>query len=800
MSQCNWTNFFVTSLSATLKEGHIPADQLRASILNHNGVEAYHCLYDLEKREDFKNYDGKTRPALGYVWFDFDSRDGGESAFMDTRQFCSWLDCTSLFIAFSGSKGFHVGLPFSLFNLGENEALQTKLSEIAKRLKERFKTIDTSIYNANRKFRVLGSLHPKTGLYKIALNQDDLKLTLDQIKMKAKERGSLEIPVPPILEPCVKLSAILPTESAPNKDAAISESITLDEWRRYRQPEGTEAFLQCKFLAWSRDNPASVTEPLWYACASIVGRFKDGRQKFQLMSKGHPSYSVTATDEKLEQALQASGPRTCAWIDSQWGGCKDCALRGKIKSPVVILEKDVIPTEASGFYHVITLPDGKQKHVPSYEDLLTAFKRDKKYFIDSMLNQIYAWSGTHYVRISETDINAYCESVMVPKPTQRIVNEFRAKILRNEIRSQDWIEKFFFDTTKGKLNLKNGVLDIATRELSPHNDALGFRYVLPYDYDPAATAPTFVKFINEITLNREGLKRTLLEFMGYCLWPSYDDHCFLWLAGTGRNGKSTFMEILQALVGAENCSNVLISAFEKTNYLQMMDHKLVNIAEESDEAKIPATIMGTLKALSAGAKVQVDQKYEIPYSMRATAKLVFASNKSPFLPGTESAIKARMIVVPFDLELEKYATDNIESKIDWNLIEKIKTELPGILTLCLLNLRNFLKGSPRKIFRSSFSYEATNEIMRDSDPIEAWLQDEIKFDGAADLSELYMSFKSSLLNPEKAMDVHWFARRLRQKLGTKCRMERRKILGKRSTLFEGISLKNDASKDCATHF
>lgn len=818
-------NFFVTDVFARGIDGHINAETLPEVVKAHDGREAYHCAFELERDSlkvevdtgkvndkgkpvytyveqstshvaplSFNKYSGIARGTLGYAWFDFDDGEtGGEQALLDVRKFFEECGKPKHFkFYYSGSKGFHIAIPMGYFNLQPSAKLPAILNHVATSFKRKeYKSLDTTVFNAQRKFRALGTKHGKTGLFKIELSHDQLLgFDLAAIKELAKTRGSLELSEAPFVQPIALLEDL-----ATSFDANVNDSISFKEWQRYKQPKGERAFLECEFLKHCKENPAKISEPEWYAAASIVGRFENGRAQFQAMSKGHPDYSVAKTDDKLDQALGSAGPRTCKGIQALWGKCFSCKHFEKIKSPVVILEKEVIPTEATGFYFIEIDKKGIEKRTPDFDGLMKAFKRDKNYFVDSTADLVYTWTGSHYTLTNEIEIKAWCESVMTPPPSMRIANEFFHKIKRNHVLSQDEIERLLFKSVVGKLNVQNGILDIAEGIVTPHDTNVGFRYVLPYDYDPEASCPAFDKFLHEITLGREELKQTLLEFMGYVLWPSYDDHCFLWLSGTGRNGKSTFLSLIEDLVGSKNVASVLLSQFDKPNYLQRMDGKLINLSEESDSPKLAPEILGTLKALSSGAGVEVDQKFQVPYTMRATAKLAFAANKPPYLSGTEDALKSRMIVVPFDLKLEEHGEDGTSSRIDWQLKDKLKRELPGILNRCLEALRNFVRRTPRKVHRAKVSYEAMNEIMRDSDAVEAWLQDCIEFVPIqsapwVSFNELFLHFKQE--SGDDFLNEKHFSRRVRQKCGTKIEADRVMNGGVRRTMIRGIVIKKDA--------
>ena len=146
-----------------------------------------------------------------FLYFDID-RDGDlPGSLASTRDLVRrlynrfQLSPKQLFIAFSGSKGFHVGIHASLFGGFEPcpqlpmqlnvlaarlvaechelsmEQLQDK--EVAKKAAgQHFGDVDFGIYNANRIFRAPNSLNAKSGRYKVCLTSAELiELDLDAI-------------------------------------------------------------------------------------------------------------------------------------------------------------------------------------------------------------------------------------------------------------------------------------------------------------------------------------------------------------------------------------------------------------------------------------------------------------------------------------------------------------------------------------------------------------------------------------------------------------------------------------------
>lgn len=111
-----------------------------------------------------------------------------------------------------------------------------------------------------------------------------------------------------------------------------------------------------------------------------------------------------------------------------------------------------------------------------------------------------------------------------------------------------------FDRNKGLLNLRNGILNLARRELVPHDRERYITRMAQVDYDPAAKAPVWEAFIQSVTGGDAQLAEYLQVMVGYCLCGSTREQCMFFLYGDGANGKSTFLETLAKMLG-DYCMN-----------------------------------------------------------------------------------------------------------------------------------------------------------------------------------------------------------------------------------------------------
>lgn len=159
----------------------------------------------LERTGSTKGYDGECF-AL-WLWFDIDREHDIEAATRDARRLAAViveryrLDDDALLLFFSGSKGFHVGLPVSLWNAEPSATFNQAARKFAETLAEQAGVvIDTGVYDKVRAFRSPNSRHGKTGLHKRRLTFDELlHLSTAAIKTLATEPEPFDIPAPPAL-------------------------------------------------------------------------------------------------------------------------------------------------------------------------------------------------------------------------------------------------------------------------------------------------------------------------------------------------------------------------------------------------------------------------------------------------------------------------------------------------------------------------------------------------------------------------------------------------------------------------
>lgn len=440
----------------------------------------------------------------------------------------------------------------------------------------------------------------------------------------------------------------------------------------FPKPDKKEILGECNFFKWLHDYPEEVHEPHAYAMLSITGHFDDDNKTSRDYWNKFSSPSINSKDvtEFTEQALSASGPRTCEGINDIWGKCEGCKYYKKISSPILLKSEDHIGTEHIGFTTTNFTANGSIKsYTRHYDDLLKYFDREYKHKSVGVINKVYLWQGTHYEITDDTFIKHFSHSNFIPLPKAEERREFLSWVKDTNYTKADFLDN---DKSRGKVNLANGVLDLATGDLLEHSPDYEFLYCLPFDYNPSATCPRWDEFINDVTLGRECLKNILHEYLGYIISGSnYKYQKALILDGSGNNGKTTFLKVLKKLVGATNISNLSLDSIQSQTFASAGLHgKLVNISEE-EPPKTFREQNGVFKNITGDGVVNAQYKYGNPFEFDNKAKIVITYNEMPYLNDTTEGMLRRLLITPWQFDVSKHP-EKKDPDIEYRLYEEIE--------------------------------------------------------------------------------------------------------------------------------
>lgn len=157
-------------------------------------------------RLDVRGFDGRCWSR--FVWFDID-REGDINAAAKAARCLAMrlvdryqLNESELLVFFSGAKGFHVGLPTSLFDPSPAVAFNATVRKLAEALAASVGVVvDVAIYSKVQPLRAPNSKHGKTGRHKRFVTFDELlKVKPLAIVANAAEPIEFELPDAPEID------------------------------------------------------------------------------------------------------------------------------------------------------------------------------------------------------------------------------------------------------------------------------------------------------------------------------------------------------------------------------------------------------------------------------------------------------------------------------------------------------------------------------------------------------------------------------------------------------------------------
>ncbi len=240
-----------------------------------------------------------------------------------------------------------------------------------------------------------------------------------------------------------------------------------------------------------------------------------------------------------------------------------------------------------------------------------------------------------------------------------------------------------FDKDLYILNLSNCLLDIKTNKQKEHtSDYLSSRRI-PITYDPEAKCPNITKFLKEVF--QAGDLPFILEYSALSLTPLMIYQKALMLYGSGNNGKSTFLNLLNAFVGTDNTSTVDPSQLNKGTIAWTLENKTLNFVSDMETKKFKVRKFN--QYIGNEAKILIDRKFKDPYHISPTAKMIYTCNET--FPEVELDTDKgfwRKWVLLFCMN----SFDGIE---DEHILDKLTTrkELSGFLNLCILSFKKLHK-------------------------------------------------------------------------------------------------------------
>jgi putative DNA primase/helicase len=273
------------------------------------------------------------------------------------------------------------------------------------------------------------------------------------------------------------------------------------------------------------------------------------------------------------------------------------------------------------------------------------------------------------------------------------------------------------------LNTPDGTVDLTTGRM---------RRSIPEDYitrrtrvapRPMAT-PIFDAFITRIMGGNVELIEYIQRVLGYCLTGNTREQSFFFAYGTGANGKSVLMSLIEDIMADYHQRariETFISSYKDLHptYVATLQGARFVTATETEEGR--KWNQARIQEMTGGDKIRAHFMRQDSFAFTPQFKIFIAGNHKPEMQSVGEAIHRRLHLIPFSVTIP-------QSERDPNLIKKLHAEWPGILHWMIQGCVSWYATGLRP---PAIVQAATQDYVTSEDLLGDWFTQRCRLDPAA---------------------------------------------------------------------
>lgn len=282
-----------------------------------------------------------------------------------------------------------------------------------------------------------------------------------------------------------------------------------------------------------------------------------------------------------------------------------------------------------------------------------------------------------------------------------------------------------FDVDREAINVRNGTIRIVADghgpriELSPHRRKDLITKMAEVEYDPAAACPIYDRFFERIMPDPDD-RRFLHQWGGLSATGDISHHKMAFFWGKGRNGKSTWVDVLATIYGDYSMTIGFDTFLDQANKKKGSDATPdlarlpgVRFLRASEPEKGAKLAEGLIKEVTGGERIQARHLNKGFFEFLPSFKFTGQGNYRPKISGHDDGIWSRVRLVPFTVRIP-------DSEIDRQLPEKLRAERSGIFNRMMAGLIDLRING---LLESANIQRATEKYREASDALGRFLRD-----------------------------------------------------------------------------
>lgn len=287
-----------------------------------------------------------------------------------------------------------------------------------------------------------------------------------------------------------------------------------------------------------------------------------------------------------------------------------------------------------------------------------------------------------------------------------------------------------FNNEENFINFKNGLYNLTTRKLEPHNEHILYTRQINTDYIEGASMAdirsTFTRFIGDLCKDVNGVidwqkYKALQEIIGLAISNVYGHRtkkAAILYSPIGNTGKSQFLSLISNLVGPEHITTIpLQNMNEDKGRFAFANAGLIRLIMNGDQGKATIKDSSIFKQVTGGDYIKTEGKGKDIKALVFKGFIIIACNDLPYFADDKGDhVYRRMYIVPCTHEVP-------EKERDASILNKMLEELPAIVNWAIEGLHR-LRENNYNFSEVAAGQEVVANYRKNSDTVYSFLMDE----------------------------------------------------------------------------
>jgi P4 family phage/plasmid primase-like protien len=370
----------------------------------------------------------------------------------------------------------------------------------------------------------------------------------------------------------------------------------------------------------------------------------------------------------------------------------------------------------------------------------------------------FIYTGTHYLFIEEATVRSQVYKFLDrcqkqdrkgnlvpfnanPAAVNAVIDALKSIVhLANDPNGKPpvWLDGYAANNPPANelVSMQNGLFQMDQLVLFPHSLGFFTYNSLPFEYDPQADCPHWLKFMRDVWGDDMESINLLQEYFGYILSGDTRQQKFLNIIGPRRSGKGTINRILTDLLGQDNVVSPQMEELCDTFGLQpWLGKQLASFTDARVTAKNSAGVVSQLLRIVGADSVTVNRKNKESWSGYLPTRIIVYSNEMLQLAENSNALTGRMMVLTM--------TNSFWGKEDHDLATKLSKELAGIFNWALEGHKRRTARQGQRFVQPESSKEMLEEMTELSNPLILFMEEAVMFGDEYEVNkdDLFAVFK-----------------------------------------------------------